>query len=96
LLPLAVVVECLIALVDHSADLRADMGTKLDDLRAKLLEVIVDVPNLLLLSQVSGFQLPKRSVNLHLEVRLQLLHMRNYRLLLAVKMSNRLLVLPLY
>lgn len=68
------------------------MGTQVDDFSPQLLEVVVDVSYLLLLSQVSSFELPQRAIDLHFEVGLQLLNVGNHCLLFAVQVSDCFLV----
>jgi hypothetical protein len=70
------------------------MCSQLNDLSPKFLKVVIDISNLLLLLQVSSFQVTQTTIHLYLKISLQLLNMLNHSLLLPVQMSNSLLMLP--
>jgi hypothetical protein len=57
LLPLPILIQSSVALVNDSRDLAADVRSELDDLRPQLFEIVVDVSDFLLLAKVRGFQL---------------------------------------
>ena len=60
------------------------MRAKLNDFSTEFLKIIVDVTDLLLLPQVRGLEISQRTVYLYFEVRLQLLHVLDYRLLFTI------------
>jgi hypothetical protein len=69
------------------------MSSQLNDFSPKFLKIVINISNLLLLLQVSSFQVTQTTIHLYLKVSLQLLHMLNHSLLLPVQMSNSLLML---